>query len=402
MSLIRRGIEARNSYPQFSVSTNPFNVLYGSTSLWSTAGERVDEMTAVGITTVLSCVSLLADTAASLTLRQYEGDESKGYTQDREVPLSSVIANPDPAESDQFQLIHQMLVSLGLHGISVTHVERDGRGQPIGLTPLHPYQVQILPAKDNSGRQFIHMGRNLAREDVLFSPWFASPQAITGLSPLSSQRSMMGLSLALDRYLAQWYAEGGTPSGILETERPLTAEAATNLRNQWEAQHRKHRRPAVLTDGLKWRPIQSSAVDMDFVATYEMIQQQVCRVYRVPPALLNIKSAAQDYANVEQSSINFLVYTLQPLLRRIEIALSKVLPPGQYVRFDPSSLLRLDAKTSAQVDLLRIQSGTRNANELRLRDGFQPYDGGDEFYMGLPGALAGDPEQPGMVGDANG
>ena len=398
MSLIRRGIESRNTYPQFAQTMNPLNVLYGSSSVWSSAGERVDEITAVGITTVLSCVSLLADTAASLSLRQYEGDESRGFEPDREVPLSPVIADPDPEESDQFQLIHQMLVSLGLHGVSITHVERDSRGREVGLTPLHPYQTQILPAKNSTGRMFIHMGRDLPREDVLFTPWFASPQALTGLSPLSAQRSMMGLSLALDRYLAQWYAEGGTPSGILETDRPLTAEAATNLRNQWEAQHRKHRRPAVLTDGLKWRPIQASAVDMDFVATYELIQQQVCRVYRVPPALLNIKSAAQDYANVEQSSINFLVYTLQPLLRRIEIALSKVLPPGQYVRFDPAPLLRLDAKTAAEVDRIRITSGTRNRNELRLRDGLQPYDGGDEFLVALGQATDAAPEPDGVNG----
>lgn len=401
MSVIRRGLESRNAYPQFAQTMNPLNVLYGSTSVWSSAGERVDEITALGITAVLSCVSLLSDTVASMELRQYEGDEKRGFEQDREVALSPVIANPDPEESDQFQLIHQMMVSMGLHGTSIVHVERNSRMQPVGLTPLHPYQTQILPAKNSTGREFIHMGRVLPREDVLFSMWFNSPQALTSLSPLSSQRSMMGLSLALDRYLAQWYAEGGTPSGILETERPLTAEAATNLRNQWEAQHRKHRRPAVLTDGLKWRPIQASAVDMDYVNTYELILQQVARIYRIPPSLLNIKTSSTDYANVEQSSINFLVYTLQPLLRRMEIALSKVLPPGQYVRFDPSSLLRLDAKTAAEVDRIRIASGTRNPNEVRLRDGLQPYDGGDEFVIALGQETGAQPTPP-TNGAANG
>lgn len=401
MSLIRKGIESRNAYPQFAQTMNPLNVLYGSTSVWSSAGERVDEISALGITAVLSCVSLLADTGSSLTLRQYKGDESRGFEQDREVPLSPVIANPDPQESDTFQLLHQMFVSLGLHGVAITHVERDDRGREVGLTNLHPYQTSILPAKNSTGREFIHMGKVLPREDVLFTPWFASPQALTSISPLASQRSMMGLSLALDRYLAQWYAEGGTPSGILETDRPLTAEAALNLRGQWEAQHRKHRRPAVLTDGLKWRPIQSSAVDMDYVATYEMILQQVARIYRVPPSLLNIKTATSDYQNTEQAGINFLVYTMQPLLRRIEIALSKVLPPGEYVRFDPSNLLRLDAQTAARVDLIRVQSGTRNPNELRLRDGLQPYDGGDAYYLNLPGAPMGNPEVTPPIGESN-
>jgi len=179
MSVIRRGLDSRNQYPQFAQTANPLNVLYGSTSVWSSAGERVDEISALGITAVLSCVNLLADTVASMDLRQYDGDEKRGFEQDREVPLSPVIADPDPEESDQFQLIHQMMVSMGLHGSSITHVERDSRFRPVGLTPLHPYQCQILPAKNSTGREFIHMGKVLPREDVLFSMWFASPQALT-------------------------------------------------------------------------------------------------------------------------------------------------------------------------------------------------------------------------------
>lgn len=377
MSLIRRGVEQR-AYPQFSQTMNPLNVLWGQTSVWSSAGERVDEQTALGVAAVFACVNLLADSVASLSLRAYRGGE--------EIELPAVIADPDPVESSPFEFMHTSVASLGLHGMAVWHIERASNGEPVGLTPLHPYQTQVLPAKSGTGREFIHMGKVLPREDVVYIPWFQTPQSIRGVSPLAQQRTIFGLSLAVDRYLAQWYAEGGTPSGVLSTDRPLTKEAMVNLRESWEASQRKRRRPAVLADGLKWQAVQTSAVDMEFTATYEMILQQVARIFRIPPHLINVKSAAADYANVEQSSMNYLTYTLQPWLRRLEIGMSKVLPPGVEVRFDPTALLRLDAKTRAQVQMMQIQSGTRTPNEARAVDGFAPYPGGDEFHLVLPGA----------------
>lgn len=389
MSLIRRGFESR-AYPQFAQTSNPLNVLYGSTSFWSTAGERVDEITALGISSVLSCVSLLADSVATMPLRAYRDGS--------EVPLPGVLADPDPENSTPFEFMHQVMVSLGLHGKAFIHIERTSNGQPVGLTPLHPYQVNVLPAKGGTGRMYLHMGRDIPPEDMIHVRWFSSPQALDGISPLAQQRTMMGLSLAVDRFLASWYAEGGTPSGVLETERPLTTEQARVLRETWEGTQRKHRRPAVLSDGLKWRPVQTSAVDMQFIETYDLILQQVARIYRIPPHLLNVKSAASDYANVEQSSINYLTYTLAPWLRRLEINLSKLLPSGAEVRFDPSVLLRLDAMTKARVDLLKIQSGVRTPNEARALDGDKPYDGGDKFVMALPGApMAGGKEGPAGV-----
>lgn len=377
MSLLKRGWESR-AYPQFSQTTNPLNVMWGQTSVWSSAGERVDEQTALGVAAVFACVNLLSDSVASMSVRAYrDGDE---------IAVPQVIADPDPLESTQFDFLHQTMASLGLHGMAVWHVERASNGEPVGLTPLHPYQVNILPAKSGSGREFIHMGKVLAREDVVYIPWLSTPQSLRPVSPLAQERSTLGLALAMDRYLAQWYGEGGTPSGVLSTDRPLTAEAMRNLRESWESSQRKHRRPAVLADGLKWQPIQTSAVDMEFSATYDQLLQQIARIYRVPPHLINVKSASTDYANVEQSSINYLTYTLHPWLRRLEIAMSKVLPAGVEVRFDATSLLRLDALTKARVQMMQIQSGTRTPNEARAMDGLGPYEGGDEFVQVLPGA----------------
>lgn len=390
MSVIRRGLESRAAAGTFTQTHNPLNTMYAQYGLMSTAGERVDEITALGISTVFSCISLLADTVSSMPLRcdvlQRDGSRTPA-------PLPDVIADPDPVESSLVELVSQIVISAGLHGNSYNFVAMAG-GKPAGIIPFHPYQMNVMSSKDGGGRTYLHLGKEIPREQMLHIRAFTPPQSLVGVSPLMQQRTTFGIAIAMDRYLAQWYAEGGTPSGVLETDRQVTTEGAKALRESWEATQRKHRRPAILSDGLKWRPVSVSAVDMDYVASAEAMRADIARAFRVPPHLINVTTASSDYANVEQSSINFLTYTLQPWLTRIEVALSKLLPPGVDVHFDPSSLLRLDAITAATVDKLRIATGTRTPNEARIRDGLQPYPEGDQFTQVFQGAAV----DPGPVG----
>ena len=383
MSIIRRGVETRAAANTFTQTYNPLNTLYGQTSLWSSAGERVDEVTALGIASVLSCVSLLADSVATMPLR-CSVMQANGVRQP--VPVPDVLADPDPASTNRFELIHSTMVSLALHGNAYILIARDGSGKPVGLTPLHPYQMNVMANKDGSGRLYLHLGHDIPTEDMLHIRWFTPPQSLVGISPLLQQRTIMGLALATDRYLAQWYGEGATPSGVLQSDKPVTSEQARLLRETWEGSQRKHRRPAVLSDGLKWQPITVSAVDMDFNNTADAIRAEVGRIFRVPSHLLNIKGDGQTYQNVEAASLNFLVHTLQPWITRLEIAFSKILPYGVDVEFDPSSLLRLDATTRARIDQTKVMTGTRTPNEIRLAEGLEPYVGGDKFVQVLPGA----------------
>jgi HK97 family phage portal protein len=260
--------------------------------------------------------------------------------------------------------------------------------------------MTVQASKNYTGRAYLHLGKEIPREDLLVMRWYTPPQALVGISPLSMQRTMIGLAMAMDRYLAQWYANGATPSSVLETDQQLTKEAMTSLRESWEASQRKVRRPAVLANGIRWRQVQASAVDMEFNATKEAVLAEVARIFRIPPWLIGLKSDPSTYQNVEQASLAFLIHTLQPWLTRFEIALSSIFP-GVTIKFDPSSLLRLDSLTKARVQMTQIQSGTRSRNEARAIDGFAPYEGGDDFVTVLPGSPVGPDQVVGVDPDPN-
>jgi len=363
----------------------------------SAAGERIDEWTALGVSAVLGAVSLLADSVASMPLRAYIIDKD-GKRIMR--PLPDVISDPDP-ESNTYELIHQIVASLALHGNAYVKIDRDRSGNMIGLVPLHPYQMQVLPTGDMTGRRYLHLGNEMNREDMLHLRWFTPPQSLVGISPLNQTRNLVGLAIAMDRHLAQFYGEGGTPSSVLETDQKLTLDQARIIQGTWEATHRRHRKPAVLSDGLKWRPITTSAADQQMIQTREQLIRDIARVFRIPSHLIMASGDNQTYQNVEQASLNFLTHTIAPWLRRIEIAMSKILDPDTDIAFDTSVLLRVDALTRAKVNELNIKMGARTPNEVRQIEGMEPYDGGDTFNQALQGNVLAGGDLPSLGTDAD-
>jgi HK97 family phage portal protein len=191
----------------------------------------------------------------------------------------------------------------------------------------------------------------------------------------------------MERHLAQFYAEGGTPSSVIEMPDKLSREQAAIIRDTWEATHRRHRRPAVIGGGGKWRAVQTSASDQQMLEFKESLIRDIARVFRIPSHLIGASGDNQTYQNVEQASMNFLTHTVTPWLRRIELGLSKVLPEGTDVVFDYSSLLRPDALTRAKVAQIHTGIGSANPNEVRILEGWAPYEGGDVFHQALPGAI---------------
>lgn len=397
MSLIRRGALS-GRYPQFNNYVAPLSQLYGQTQVTSSAGERIDEWTALGVSSVLSAVTLLADSVASLPLRCYITKNGQRIN----VPLPEALQNPDVVSgTNTFEFIHQLMASLALHGNAYVHKDTDKRGNLLGLVPLHPYQMQVLPTGDQTGRKYLHLGNEITNESLIHLRWFTPPQSLVGVSPLIQSRNLVGLSLAMDRHLAQFYAEGGTPSGVLSTDQKLTLDQARTIQGVWEATHRRRRRPAVLSDGLKFQAISSSAADMEMIATREQLIRDIARIFRIPSHLIGATGDNQTYQNVEQASINFLTHTITPWIRRLEIGLSTLLPEGVDVVFDFTSLLRTDALTRARVNVMEITSGVSSPNEARQTIGREPYEGGDVFNQALAGTTTAGGDLPALGEDAN-
>lgn len=385
MSLFHRREER-----QFTPLTNSGFGLPGTN--WS--GEQVNEASALQVAAVMACVGLIADSVASLPLRVVRkvGDRTE------RLPMPRLLSVPSPTVTS-YELIHQTVSSLALHGNAYIFVDRAPNGDPLTLTPIHPNNVQVTGNGLQTARTYTVSGSNIPADNILHIRWWTPPQALKGISPIEEQKVTIGLALAMERHLAQFYSEGGTPSSVLETDGELTPDQAKVLRETWFNLHNRRRLPAVLTRGMKWRPVTTSAADMELQASREFQINQVARIYRVPAYLIGAKGDSQTYTNAEAAGQHFVTYTLLPWIKRLEEAFSSLLARPQYAVFDVDGFLRADTLSRLRAYQLAVMTGIKTPNECRAGEGLEPYDGGDEFVMALPGApMAGPGIEPPPMG----
>jgi HK97 family phage portal protein len=377
VSILRRLIEQRalpTSIDPYQITARPYFPNY--------SGEIVTESTAFASTAVMSAVSLLADSVAAMPL---ELSRVRGGRLER-LPTPSVLIRPNQMQT-MFEFIHQVMLSLALHGCAYIYAPRRAGELPAEMRVIHPNLIKNRIITDDGSAYYQIGDKQHSSDDIKAIHWLIMPNELRAVSPLEALRNTIGTSIAMDRFLAQFYGEGATPSSVLETDATITEEQARILRDTWSDSHTKRRKPAVLTGGLRWKSITTSAADMQMLEHREAIVRDIARAYRIPLNMINASGGdSQTYQNVEQAGINFVRYTLLPFMRRIEDAISEMLPLTQKVRFNASEFERADLTTRVRAQQLQIMSGTLSPNEAREQENREPYEGGDQFILGVAGA----------------
>jgi len=355
-------------------------------------GEKVNEMSALGISTVYSAVSLLADSIALLPLKTLRMDGQKTIHTNK--PKFLEVPNQNQT---MFSVIHEIITSLAMHGNAFVLVDKDRQGRAVALTPIHPEKVRV--EKENGKKIFLIQNkqkgtqRKITQYNMLHFTWFQYPGQLVGVSPLRTNSNTYGLALAMERHISQFYGQGATPSAVLETDRELTEEQVNILKESWQGAHTRNRKPAVLSGGLKFKPI-SAAAGKELVDAREQIVNEIARVFRIPAHLLLTKDSSNVYSNIESNGLAFVRYTLLPWIRRIEDGLTTLLPGKQFVKLDTDEFARGDQLSRVRSFQAAISAGIMTPNEARSKMDLEPYEGGDKFYQGIIGGSPIDPSIP--------
>lgn len=373
LSIDPNQISARPYYPNYS-------------------GELVTEVTAFGTSALIAAVSVLADSIASMPLKMYRQRETR-----LELAKTPQVLRQPNENQGIFEFVHEAVATLAVHGTLFIYAPMDEDGFPLELRNIHPHKVKVY--NDVGGTKRYDIDKQIFGDnEIVQINWMTLPNRIYGYSPLDMLRNTVGTLIAIDRFMSSFYGDGATPSSVLETDNQITTEQAKILRDSWEEAHWKRRRPAVLTGGLKWKPITASASDMDTANFREAVIRDIARAYRIPLHMMLVsggEGSHQTYQNIESAGINFVRHTLLPWMRRLEDGLGKMFPFPIVLRFDADSLQRADRMTRVKAQQIQIMSGTMSPNEARQEEGLEPYEGGDNFVAPSPLAVIGtDPIPP--------
>lgn len=382
---ILSGLFKSRDKPENKLSNNSHSFFVGQSS----SGKRVNEKTAMTMSAVYSCVRVLSETLASLPLHVYENTEvgSKKATQHS---LYNLLHNEPNSEMTSFIFRETLMTHLLLWGNAYAQIIRNGKGEVLGLYPLMPDKMTVDRDEDNriyyqyltsSGERV-----TLSSQDVLHIPGLGF-DGLVGYSPIAMAKNAIGMSIAAEEYGAKFFSNGATPSGILE--HPGTVKNAESLRESWTrgfSGNNSHK-VAILEEGMKYTPISISPNEAQFLETRKFQINEIARIFRIPPHMVGDLEKS-SFSNIEQQSLEFVKYTLDPWVIRFEQAFNRRLLKDKekdkfYIKFNVDGLLRGDYQSRMNGYAVGRQNGWMSANDIRALENLDriPSEEGGDLYL---------------------
>ncbi len=364
----------------------------------STAGKNVTERSAMQMTAVYSCVRVLSEAVAGLPLHVYKYRSDGGKEKALNHPLYFLLHDEPNPEMTSFVFRETLMTHLLLWGNAYAQIIRNGKGEVVALYPLMPNKMTV--DRDENGRLYYKYYRGndeairskeyeviLSPYDVLHIPGLGF-DGLVGYSPIAMAKNAIGLAIATEEYGAKFFANGAAPSGVLE--HPGTLKNPDKVRESWNAtfggSHNANK-VAVLEEGMKYTPISISPEQAQFLETRKFQINEIARIFRVPPHMVGDLEKS-SFSNIEQQSLEFVKYTLEPWLVRWEQSMVRsLLSPSEkreyFIKFNVDGLLRGDYASRMSGYATARQNGWMSANDIRELENLDriPAEDGGDLYL---------------------
>lgn len=373
-----------------------YSFLFGRT----TSGKPVNERTAMQTTAVYACVRILAEAVASLPLHVYEYQDDGGKKLVHDHPLYYLLHDEPNPEMTSFVFRETLMSHLLIWGNAYAQIIRDGAGRVLGLYPLLPDKMEVQ--RDDKGNIYYVYSRNsdenptfkeygnikLKAENVLHIPGLGF-DGLIGYSPIAMAKNAVGMTLACEEYGASFFANGANPGGVLE--HPGVLKDPSKVRESWNSVYRgvsNAHKIAVLEEGMKYQQIGIPPEEAQFLETRKFQINEIARLYRIPPHMVGDLDKS-SFSNIEQQSLEFVKYTLDPWVIRWEQSLQRsLLLPGEkgkyFIKLNVDGLLRGDYQSRMNGYAVGRQNGWFSANDIREMENMNPIpdeEGGNRYLI---------------------
>ncbi|MCI6060856.1 MAG: phage portal protein [Dorea sp.] len=388
------GLFRTRDAPSNRTSGSSYSFLMGST----TSGKRVNERTSMQMTAVYSCVRILSEAVASLPLNVYRHTDNGGKEKAIDHSLFHLLHDEPNPEMSSFIFRETLMTHLLLWGNAYAQIIRNGKGEVIALYPLMPDRMSV--DRDKNGQLYYKYTKNnddaptmdsgsvyLSPSDVLHIPGLGF-DGLVGYSPIAMAKNAIGLAIAAEEYGSKFYANGAAPSGILE--HPGTLKDPARVRDSWNATFggsSNSNKVAVLEEGMKYTPISIAPNEAQFLETRKFQINEIARIFRVPPHMVGDLEKS-SFSNIEQQSLEFVKYTLDPWVIRWEQALYRTLLTEEekktvFFKFNVEGLLRGDYASRMNGYATARQNGWMSANDIRELEDLDriPAELGGDLYL---------------------
>jgi HK97 family phage portal protein len=361
-------------------------------TILSKVGIHINAQNALQTTAVFACVRLLSESIASLPLFLYRKTET-GKEKATDMPIYEVLHDVPNPETDSFQFWQAFVANMLIYGRGYAEVVRNNAGHIVQMWNITTPFVRVQRNSETQELEYVitpsGKERFILRKDQIFRVDWFSMDSLNAFRPLELAQNAIGLSEAAEEFASNYFKNGANVGGIIEYPDVLR----DNDLEQYKKDVRKEysglsnaARLLFLEQGAKFQKVSNTPEESQMLETRKFQVEEVARFYNVPLHMVGDLEHA-TFSNIEQMSLNYVIYTLRPYLVRIERAITaQLLMPQErsiyFPKFSVEGLLRGDYKSRMEGYAVARQNGWMSANDIREledMDHIPAEEGGDAY-----------------------
>lgn len=339
---------------------------------------------AMNVPAFAACVNKIAETVSTIPIRLYklEGEKLEEVKGDARIRLLNDDTR-DTLDGIQFKRAltrdyltgkggYAFINRTGNHIQSLHYVKENEVSFMFTSNPIYKdYDIMIQGTKYKP-YEFVKVLRN-------------TEDGRSGKSVIEENREVLSVAYHSLKYEKNLVKTGGNKKGFIKSPKKLTQAAIDALKDAWRRLYQNNTENVViLNEGLEFQEASNTSVEMQLNENKKTNSDEICKLFNMPPAMVNGGASEED-------KTNFVQYCLNPILKEFECALNRDLlleseKGSYYYAADTSELTKGDIEKRFRAYEIASKNGFLQIDEIRLKENYPPL-GLDFVRLGLQDVL---------------
>lgn len=339
---------------------------------------------AMNVPAFAACVNKIAETVSTIPVRLYRLVDGKleAVEDDARVRLLNDDTG-DTLDGVQFKraLVRDYLTGKGGYAF----INRTGN-QIRSLHYVRESEVSFLFTSDPIFKDYDIMIQGTKYKPFEFLKVLRNTEdGRSGRSVVDENSEVLSVAYHSLEYEKNLVKTGGNKKGFVKSAKKLAEPAIKALKAAWRRLYQNNTENVViLNEGLEFQEASNTSVEMQLNENKKTNSDEICKLFNMPPAMVNGGATEQD-------KTNFVQYCLNPILKEIECALNRDLlleseKGSFYFAADTSELTKGDIEKRFRAYETACKNGFMQIDEIRLRENMPPL-GLDFVRLGLQDVL---------------
>lgn len=329
-------------------------------------------------------LSILSDSVASIPLKVYR-KSSQGYWElDEKNSLYNILTRRPNQRMNIYEFLEGIIMQMYLEGNAYIYIQRSGANVK-ELILLYPSTTSfdIINNVYTVNDIYNNVSGQISPNNIIHIK-HKSLESLIGKSVVDYAGKTLGISNACDSESLETLNNGGRFKGILSSESGVIGfgeaqdEQILDIRTNMEQEISSGKNIITMPSGVKWQPISQSSKDLMINENKQYTLSDVARFIGISLSKLYI-AMGSNYQAAQNEQINFFTDTLNPLLRKLEMAFNSMLIPDSVaskykIEFDRTTLsyysdILQNYEKQQQLGLLTTNDIRKELNKSNVENG---------------------------------